>query len=98
MTPATSILFSFLCAVASIACSRKALAVASAPSAVTKVDLAVVAAAASPDLLTLTGTIVADQRAEVTADTQGKVLAVLVQRGQHVTRGQPVLRLDLPAA
>lgn len=60
--------------------------------------LVVATAAPTPEILTLTGKIVADQRAEITADTQGKVLEVLVERGQRVTRGQPVIRLDVRAA
>ena len=43
-----------------------------------KVPLAVVEEKPSPDVLTLTGMIAADQRSEVTADTQGKVISVLV--------------------
>jgi membrane fusion protein (multidrug efflux system) len=64
----------------------------------TKVDAFTATAAPTPDVLTLTGKVVADQRAEITADTQGKVIAVLVERGQHVRRGQPVLRLDVRSA
>ncbi|MDX2092492.1 MAG: efflux RND transporter periplasmic adaptor subunit [Kofleriaceae bacterium] len=51
--------------------------------------------AEAPQTLTLTGLIAADQRAEVTADTQGKVLAVMVERGQRVKMGDPVVRLDV---
>jgi membrane fusion protein (multidrug efflux system) len=54
--------------------------------------------AATPDVLVLTGTIIADQRAEVTADTQGKVINVLIQRGDHVKLGQPVIQLDVRSA
>jgi membrane fusion protein (multidrug efflux system) len=60
-----------------------------------KVPLAVVEEAPVPDVLTLTGTIAADQRSEVTADTQGKVVSVLVERGQRVKMGQPVVQLDV---
>jgi RND family efflux transporter MFP subunit len=49
----------------------------------------------APDVLTLTGVLAADQRSEVTADTQGKVVAVLVERGQRVKMGQPVVQLDV---
>jgi membrane fusion protein (multidrug efflux system) len=63
-----------------------------------KVELVVAAEAPTPDLLTLTGIIAADQRSEVTADTQGKVLAVLVERGQRVKMGQPVVQLDVRTA
>jgi RND family efflux transporter MFP subunit len=59
------------------------------------VALATAQEAAAPDILTLTGVIAADQRSEVTADTQGKVVAVLVERGQRVKMGQPVVQLDV---
>jgi membrane fusion protein (multidrug efflux system) len=52
----------------------------------------------SPDVLTLTGVIAADQRSEVTADTQGKVIAVLIERGQRVKMGEAVVRLDVRTA
>ena len=60
-----------------------------------KVPLGVVEEKPSPDVLTLTGMIAADQRSEVTADTQGKVISVLVERGQRVKMGQPVVQLDV---
>ena len=53
------------------------------------------AEAPTPDVLTLTGMIAADQRSEVTADTQGKVIDVMVERGQRVKMGQPVVQLDV---
>lgn len=52
----------------------------------------------TPDVLTITGTIIADQRAEVTADTQGKVINVMIERGQRVKLGQPVIQLDVRTA
>ena len=60
-----------------------------------KVDLVAVAKAPTPKTLVLTGMIAADQRAEVTPDTQGKVLAVMVERGQRVKMGEPLVRLDV---
>ena len=63
-----------------------------------KVAFAVAQEAPTPDVLTLTGMIAADQRSEVTADTQGKVVAVLVERGQRVKMGQPVVQLDVRTA
>jgi membrane fusion protein (multidrug efflux system) len=68
------------------------------PAAPTKVPLVTVQEAQAPEILTLTGTIAADQRSEVTADTQGKVVAVLVERGQRVKAGDPVVRLDVRTA
>jgi membrane fusion protein (multidrug efflux system) len=60
-----------------------------------KVVLATADEAAAPEQLVLTGMIVADQRSEVTADTQGKVLNVMVERGQRVKMGAPVVQLDV---
>src|ERR1043166_7655320 len=69
--------------------------VVKAPSPPVKVPLVAAEELPSPDVLTLTGVIAADQRSEVTADTQGKVVAVLVERGQRVKMGQPVVQLDV---
>jgi membrane fusion protein (multidrug efflux system) len=52
----------------------------------------------APKLMTLTGIIVADQRSEVTADTQGKVVNVMIERGTRVKLGQPVVQLDVQTA
>lgn len=62
------------------------------------VELTTVEELPSPEVLTLTGIIAADQRSEVTADTQGKVVAVLIERGQRVKAGDPVVRLDVRTA
>ena len=42
--------------------------------------------------------VAADQRSDVTADTQGKVINVMVERGQRVKMGQPVVQLDVRTA
>ncbi len=63
-----------------------------------KVALVAAEEAATPDVLMLTGMLAADQRSEVTADTQGKVIAVMVERGQRVKMGDPVVRLDVRTA
>jgi len=68
------------------------------PAPPVRITRAAVVEAPTPDVITLTGRLAADQRAEVTADTQGKVTAVLVRRGQHVRRGQPIVRLDVRVA
>ena len=65
------------------------------PPAPVKVPLVAVEEAPAPDLLVLTGTVVANQRSEVTADTQGKVLNVMVERGKRVKQGEPVVQLDV---
>jgi membrane fusion protein (multidrug efflux system) len=65
------------------------------PTPPVKVTTAVASEAPTPDTLTLTGMIAADQRADVTADTQGKVVNVMIERGQKVKLGQPVVQLDV---
>lgn len=79
------------------ACNKKGAddGVKRAPPPPIKVDLVAVDKAPTPKTLVLTGMIAADQRAEVTADTQGKVLAVMVERGQRVKMGEPMVRLDV---
>jgi len=73
-------------------------ATAKAAPAPVKVPLVAATEAATPDVLTLTGTVVPNWRAEVTADTAGKVLNVLVERGQRVKLGQAVVSLDVRTA
>ena len=65
------------------------------PAPPIKVVTTVATNAPTPDVLTLTGIITADQRSEVTADTQGKVIAVMVERGQRVKMGAAVVQLDV---
>ena len=72
--------------------------VAKAPPPTVKAATIAAAEAPTPDVLTLTGMITADQRSDVTADTQGKVINVMVERGQHVKLGQPVIQLDVRSA
>jgi membrane fusion protein (multidrug efflux system) len=67
----------------------------SPPAPPLKVAVATADEAPSPQELVLTGMITADQRSEVTADTQGKVLNVMVERGQRVKMGAPVVQLDV---
>ena len=68
------------------------------PPPTVKAATVVAAEAPTPDVLTLTGTVIADQRSDVTADTQGKVINVMVERGQKVKLGQPVVQLDVRTA
>jgi len=79
------------------ACSKKTAeqATKAPPAPPVKVDLVTAVEAPSPELLTLTGILAADQRSEVTADTAGKVLSVMIERGQRVKMGDPVVRLDV---
>src|SRR5687767_403343 len=85
-------------ATVSFACNKKADEVAKAPPPdPVKVQLATATEAQAPVQITLTGVIKADQRLEVTADTAGKVLNVMVDRGQTVKQGQELVKLDVRA-
>lgn len=86
--------------VALTACSKKdsGPATKAPPPAPIKAELVAATMAPTPEVLTLTGMIAADQRAEISADTAGKVLAVMVERGQRVKMGEPVVRLDVRSA
>jgi membrane fusion protein (multidrug efflux system) len=53
---------------------------------------------AVPRTVALTGTLVAGRQAEVAAEAGGKVLEVLVERGDAVDAGAPLARLDARAA
>lgn len=78
------------------ACNKKAgETAAKEPLSPLKVAVVAAAEASSPEQLVLTGMVIADQRSEVTADTQGKVLSVMVERGQRVKMGAPVVQLDV---
>lgn len=48
----------------------------------------------TPRYLTLTGTLNGNRSSEVAADWAGKVVETMVERGQQVTKGQPLVRLD----
>lgn len=88
-----------LLALALSACARSDIELAAKPvTAPLKVPLVLAAEAPTPDMLALTGELVADQRSQITADTQGRVVAVLAQRGQHVRRGEPIVELDVRTA
>jgi RND family efflux transporter MFP subunit len=71
---------------------------AKSATAPVKVPLVEARLADTPDQIVLTGTVVAAQRAEVTADTQGKVLDVKVDRGTPVKLGDPLVQLDVRSA
>jgi len=63
-----------------------------------QVQTVVVVEQAMPDLLTLTGTLRANQESEVAADATGKVTATFVERGQKVNRGDKLAVLDARSA
>ena len=68
------------------------------PAAPVKIATAVAGEAPTPDVIVVTGLVAADQRSDVTADTQGKVINVLCDRGQRVKLGQPCVTLDVRSA
>jgi RND family efflux transporter MFP subunit len=82
--------------VASSACSKKpsVATVDKTVAAAVSLPTTVAIEAATPKVLIVTGLIAADQRTDVSADTAGKVLAVMVERGQRVKQNQPLVRLD----
>jgi membrane fusion protein (multidrug efflux system) len=81
------------------ACARADAGLAPKPTAPPiHVPLVAVAEAPTPDVLALTGELAADQRSEVTAETQGRVIAVLAQLGQRVKRGEAIVELDIRTA
>ncbi len=61
-------------------------------------ETAVVAARSVPRTLSLTGSLVAAREAEVAAEGAGRVVAVLVERGDVVQAGQVLARLDSRSA
>jgi len=57
-----------------------------------------VAEQAMPEYLTLIGTLRANQESDIAADAAGKVVATFIERGQPVTKGDSIARLDSRAA
>jgi RND family efflux transporter MFP subunit len=51
-----------------------------------------------PQYLTVTGSLRAHQQSDIAAEASGKILQTLVERGQHVRRGQVLITLDARAA
>jgi RND family efflux transporter MFP subunit len=51
-----------------------------------------------PELLTLTGTLHANESSEVAANVAGKVVATYVERGQSVKKGMVIARVDARSA
>lgn len=72
--------------------------VAVAPDPVIEVPLAVVEQRPAPDILTLTGTVVADDSSDVAASVGGKVIKVMVERGARVKFGEALVMLDAQSA
>lgn len=77
-------------------CAKKDEKKAAPPAhAVTQVDYAVVAETSAPVAITGSGTVSAWQEVPVGAETGGlNAVALLVDEGQSVSQGQPLLRMD----
>jgi membrane fusion protein (multidrug efflux system) len=60
----------------------------------TRVELAPVEIRKMPRFLTLTGSVVAERQSEVAANAAGRVAVTSIERGQHVTAGQVLARVD----
>jgi len=83
------------------ACKREEAAASQPPkeaAPLVKVRTAAVVEQPMPEFLVLTGSLRADQESNLAADANGKVLQILVERGQAVTRGQVIATLDARAA
>jgi len=76
----------------------EAKADASGAAAAVRLTTAQVALRAIPETAIVTGTVIADRSSAVAADAPGKVVAVYVERGDRVTQGQPLVRLDVRGA
>lgn len=68
------------------------------PAPPVKVVAATAVEAPTPNVIVVTGRVAADQRSDVTADTQGKVINVMINRGDRVKLGQAVVQLDVRSA
>jgi membrane fusion protein, multidrug efflux system len=86
-----------LCLAASLSAGcrgeAQAPAVTEAAAAI-RVTTSTVAMTPMPEYLTVTGSLRADVESNLAADATGKVLQMLVERGQKVTRGQVIATLD----
>ncbi len=63
-----------------------------------RVDTALVREQSLPKLLTITGVLEANQRTDLAANAQGRVVRTFVERGDHVKAGQLLAQLDVRAA
>lgn len=62
------------------------------------VTTALAAERSTPETLPLTGELIASEEAHVSADTNGVVTSVRVQRGQHVNKGDVIATVDARVA
>ena len=68
------------------------------PAAAIQVQTAVVAEKPMPRTLPLTGSLVANQQANVAANASGVVTRTFVERGALVKEGEPLVQVDIAAA
>ncbi len=95
--PATSRLLSALvvvCPLLSVSCKRLEKNVQAAPPARVHVESVDVATKRVATTLPVTGTVEAIVQTELAANATGKVLEVLVQRGDEVKKGAVIAKLD----
>lgn len=64
------------------------------PEQIAKLDLTTVGEKPVGTFVNATGQLVANQRAQVASDGTGRVIATLVERGQTVGAGDPLVKLD----
>jgi len=83
-----------LLTLSSSGCQANAEAHASSPQPTVHVETAIATEGAVPKTLTISGTLAADQRTELSANASGRVMKTFVERGDHVTRGQVLAQLD----
>ena len=62
------------------------------------VETATVTTQSLPKLLTITGVLEANQRTDLAANAQGRVVRTFVERGDHVKAGQLLAQLDVRSA
>jgi membrane fusion protein (multidrug efflux system) len=64
------------------------------PPPAVKVDTALVSQRALPKFLTLTGTLLPNQKADVAADVNGKIQSTFVERGSFAAKGSALASVD----
>lgn len=86
-------------ALVALACSKPEVQVAPKPEAAPlKVETLSIEARNVPRILPLTGTLMAELRAELTANASGRVTKTFVERGQKVALGAVLAQLDTRSA
>ena len=68
------------------------------PDVIIPVQVVTVTAEDRPDIIVLPGRVLANVNATLAAEKSGRIVQLFVERGQTVTNGQPLLRIDDRAA